>query len=77
MSKLFHIFVSSQVAVCLPISDFIKLKDDEDTYLPWSARMALRLLQQQALCRMLHHDDDALMCPWIDALPRQVLSAVL
>ena len=54
----------------------IKLKGDEDTYLPWSARMALRLLQQQASCGKLHHDDDALMCPWIDALPRQVLSVL-
>lgn len=55
----------------------MEMKGDEDTHLPWSARMALRLLQQQASCKMLHHDDNALMCPWINALPRQVHSAML
>jgi len=34
--------------------------------------MALRLLQHKSLC-LKADPDDALMCPWIAALPRQVL----
>ena len=33
--------------------------------------MALRLLQHKSLC-LKADPDDALMCPWIAALPRQV-----
>ena len=47
------------------------VQTDEDTDLPWSARMAFRLLQQRAACNDTPSDDN-LMCPWIDALPRQV-----
>ena len=48
---------------------------DEDTDLPWSARMAFRLLQQRAACNDTP-DNDQLVCPWIDALPRQVADIV-
>ncbi|KAL3138967.1 hypothetical protein ABBQ32_005776 [Trebouxia sp. C0010 RCD-2024] len=34
--------------------------------------MALRLLQHQASCGGSDPNDDALLCPWIKALPRQV-----
>ena len=50
------------------------LQRDEDTHLPWSARMALRLLHQKMLCQGDTADQDGLLCPWIAALPRQVSS---
>lgn len=48
-----------------------ELQTDADTYVPWSARMALRLLQHKSLC-LKADPDDAIMCPWVAALPRQV-----
>ena len=56
----------------LHIVCMITLQTDDDTPLPWSARMAMRLLHQQAACSDIGPPGDALMCPWIDALPRQV-----
>ncbi|DBA72040.1 TPA: hypothetical protein ACH3X2_010775 [Trebouxia sp. C0005] len=49
-----------------------ELQTDADTYVPWSARMALRLLQHKSLC-LKADPDDAIMCPWVAALPRQVI----
>lgn len=50
------------------------LQRDEDTHLPWSARMALHLLHQKMLCQGDTANQKGLLCPWIAALPRQVSS---
>ena len=39
--------------------------------------MALRLLEQQALCCQPGADITVLLCPWVDALPRQVSEAAI
>ena len=52
------------------------VQEDEDTYLPWSARMAVRLLQQRMLCQQDAVQQEGLLCPWIAALPRQVFSSL-
>ncbi|DBA83723.1 TPA: hypothetical protein ACH3X1_006258 [Trebouxia sp. C0004] len=66
-------FAADEVLMSVPLTSvFVDIENDADTYIPWSARMALRLLQHKSLC-LRADPDDSLMCPWIAALPRQVI----
>ncbi|KAL0041762.1 hypothetical protein WJX79_003758 [Trebouxia sp. C0005] len=66
-------FAADEVLMSVPFTSvFVDIETDADTYVPWSARMALRLLQHKSLC-LKADPDDAIMCPWVAALPRQVI----